>query len=376
MSTRFATSAHTYEVQEILGESCFSVVYLAQRLDKDFKISQPVVIKSFKQKKSSEALLQMESLLRARHSAHLIKVLSFEKFHSRPALILEHISGVNLRQLMKNAELSQNEIACICAQVLAGLKELKQNGLAHGDLSPSNILIDTKGRVFLTDYGLANYKNDNLYGTEPFIAPELYEGGRTGFPSDLFSLGVLEKILNGRFTEEELAEMTSKNFIQKGENLLDPSAQNRKKKTFAFSPEAFSSLGDKVHHISFIKNYFNRKQTPSPLFALSRLKKTSRFFFYPVLPLGGVFALLLFTANPFISYGRYVPPTAGGEVMVRTRQWVHIQMAGLTGYTPITIPVSKAGTYKLKWKKQGQTGLKYIHLKSGQKIILRDSDFP
>jgi len=127
MFTRFTNSAHLYKVQETLGESPSSVVYLAHRFDKKLQIRQPVVIKLFKNKDNSNPTLQMESLLRARHSSHLVKALSFESFQSRPALILEHIQGINLKQLIKNTDLSPNETACICSKVSTVMKALKKN---------------------------------------------------------------------------------------------------------------------------------------------------------------------------------------------------------------------------------------------------------
>ena len=404
MSIQFATSAHLYEVRETLRESLLSTVYLAHRLDKDFKI--PVVIKLFKQKKSSWPVLQLESLLRARHSSHLVKVLSFERYQSRLALILEYISAVNLKQLIKNTELNQQEISCICSQTLTGLMELKKSGLAHGDLSLSNILIDTKGQVYLTDYGLANYEKKVIYSTEPFTAPELYEGKTSCFQSDLFSLGILEKVLRGRLISIK-GSMEGRHFVRKGDLLLDPEPQNRKEKPFDFSPSALSSLGSKVQQILFIKNCFQKISAPVlppsgirgfieksfrkqnfkavpfvslffSSFLFFGIKKFFRFF-YCFVPSAGILVLLLFTANPFISYGRYIPASSAAlpaEVLIRTQQWIHIQMAGFTGYTPINIRVNKPGVYKLKWKKQNSAGFKYIYLNSGQKLVLKDNDFP
>ena len=372
MFTRFTTSAHFYKVQEILGESQLSVVYLAHRFDKKFQIKQPVVIKLFKSKDNSHPALQMESLLRARHSFHLVKALSFESFQSRPALILEYIHGINLKQLIKNTELTPDETACICSQVLTGLKELKKNGLTHGDLSLSNILVDIRGHVYLTDYGLANYKKDILYSTEPFTAPELYKRGKACFQSDLFSLGVLEKVLSGRFSSETLNHLKSKHFICKGDALLDPDPQNRRKKDFPFSPETPSALGNKVHQFLFIKNCFYQK----PASSVSSGKKKPTFFPYRAVSLCGLFLFLAFTANPFISYGEYMPPEKPARVLIRTQQWTHVQMAGITGYTPVNIPINQPGTYKLKWKQINKQGSKFIYIKSGQEIILRDHDFP
>lgn len=368
MSVHFTFSSHLYEIQEVLGESPFSTVYLAQRSDKDFKIKQSVVIKLFKEKKSSLPALHIESLLRARHSFHLVKILSFEKIQSQPALILEYIPGINLKQLTEKRELNSDEINCICSQILKGLEELKNTGLAHGDLSLSNILIDTSGQVYLTDYGLGNYEK-NVYGTTPFTAPELHEGKKSCFSSDLFSLGVLEKILKGSFTDKELSYMNSKDFICQNNLLLDPSPQKRKKRNFIFSTNARLSLGEKVQQILFIKNHL--KQKPK-----HHINKKQNRFPYRLVCLGGTLLVLLFTANPFVSYGKYQPSHQPGEVLIRSLKWIHIQMAGVTGYTPINIPIHKSGTYKIKWKKNNRTGVKYIYLKSGQKIVLRDNDFP
>ncbi len=371
MSTRFITSAHLYEIQEILGESLSSTVYLAQRLDKKFKIKQPVVIKLFKKGNSHGSILQMESLLRARHSSHLVKVLSFERLQSHPALILEHIHGANLKQLMKNTEFTKNETAYICAKILNGLKELKTNGLAHGDLSLSNILIDTKGQVYLTDYGLANYEKNTFHSTKPFTAPELYEGKTSCFQSDLFSLGVLEKILHGNFTQETLSSLESAHFICKRDCLLDPDPQNRRKKTFPFSSTAPASLSRKVHQFLFIKHCFNRKPIKTPAPSPPSKTKRHRRAPYQQLSLLGILFAFLFSTNPFLSYGKH----SSAEVLIRTEKWVHIQMNGFTGYSPMNIRINKPGTYELKWKKKDKSGWKRIHIRNGQQLILRDHDF-
>ncbi len=382
MPVKLSAPSHVYEIQEVLGESPFNKVYLACRKDKSFKVRQLLVIKTFKQKNSSAWLLHTESLLRARHSSHLVKALSFETFKGRPALILEYIKGLNLKELIrKSPPLSKNEAFCICSQVLSGLKELKNIGLSHGDLSLSNILTDTKGRVYLTDYGTANYK-EGFYGTKPFTAPELYEKEESlGFASDLFSLGVLEKILTGDFTQKELNKMESRDFIRKGDPLLSAQPQKRKEKEFCFSPKAFFHLGKKTERILFVKNCLPGAQRSKKILKPGFLAKKNPEFAKPakkwkIFPLGA-FAAFLLSANPFISYGKYSPPLYGksAQIIIRTQKWVHIQMAGFHGYTPLSIPVGKPGAYKLRWKAKGKAGAKYIHVKAGQKLVLKDHDF-
>jgi len=133
----------------------------------------------------------------------------------------------------------------------------------------------------------------------------------------------------------------------------------------------------------FFKDCFQRKQFNS--FRLKKKKPVkknlflnkSRLKFYRHTALGMLFFFLLFMINPFISYGRYIPPPLkkSAVIKVRTQKWVHIQIAEFSGYTPINISIPAPGSYKLKWQKQNTSGVKYIHLKSGETITLRDHDF-
>ena len=401
MSFRFFAEAPLYEVQEILGESLLSEVYLAFRQSRGFKI--PVVIKLFRQKDG--AFLQMESLLRARSGQHLVRVLSFEKFQARPALIMEYVEGVSLKTLMSKREFSQDERACICTQILKGLKELKKVGLSHGDLSLSNILINRKGHLYLTDYGLANYAEE-MYGTEPFLAPELIEGQPATFASDLFSLGVLEKIMQGA----DHTKLKSEHFICEGDVLLDPLAFRRREKPFPFSQKAVLELSERVSEALFMKTCLppssslgDLKVSPSRRVDLNEAKKlvlkVSQFNFKVPFPLSGLksiirggwhnrykprfwhlgisLVLLVFFVNPFVSYEEYEPEQKRpATIYIRSQEWLYVQIAGRSGYTPFTVSVREPGLYKLKWKKRKSQGAKYVYLKSGQKTVLKDKDFP
>ena len=78
---------------------------------------------------------------------------------------------------------------------LTGLHFLHANGVIHGDIKPSNILVGTHNRVKLGDFGLArrasNEEGSLLKGTTKYMAPELLSAqfGAVGPASDLYSLG-------------------------------------------------------------------------------------------------------------------------------------------------------------------------------------------
>ena len=371
MSVQLSAQPNLYKIKEKLGESPVSVVYLAHRFDKILKLNQPVVLKVFKNT-SDLPLLQMESLLRARHSGHLVKVLGFERLKDRPALILEYIKGLNLKQILQKSRLNLEEKYYICAGVLQGLEELKQKNLVHGDLSFSNILIDTKGQVHLTDYGLANYAGQCVYSTRPFTAPELLQREQVGsFQSDLFSLGVLEKILMGELSEEEWGAMENTHFFVKGDPLLDPLPQNRRRKAFCFSQDTGLSLGGKVSDLMSFKNYLS-VSVPLPFFQ----KKTKKdFFSFRKTTAGLLFFIFLFIDSPF-SFFPQADLVQNSKVLIRSKKWMYVQMLGASGYAPLAVEVEQPGTYRIKWKNQYSQGVKNVHIRAGQLVVLRDHDFP
>jgi serine/threonine protein kinase len=81
------------------------------------------------------------------------------------------------------------------AHCLRALKYLHARGVLHGDLKPSNLMIDHRKRVKLGDFGLARRVSDEdgslLKGTAKYIAPEVVSDdfGEVGPQSDLYSLG-------------------------------------------------------------------------------------------------------------------------------------------------------------------------------------------
>ncbi len=88
-------------------------------------------------------------------------------------------------------------VASIGVQVAEALEYAHKQGVLHRDVKPSNLLLDTQGTVWVTDFGLAKAADDqqnlthtgDVLGTLRYMPPEAFEG-KTDARSDVYSLGL------------------------------------------------------------------------------------------------------------------------------------------------------------------------------------------
>jgi transcriptional regulator with GAF, ATPase, and Fis domain/tetratricopeptide (TPR) repeat protein len=92
-----------------------------------------------------------------------------------------------------------NEVRKPVTDTLEALRFLHHLGIRHGDVKPSNVLVDRAGRGILIDLGCARpmgaAAQDTIAGTVGYIAPELLEGKVADIRSDLYGVGItLQKV--------------------------------------------------------------------------------------------------------------------------------------------------------------------------------------
>ncbi len=118
-------------------------------------------------------------------------------------LLMEFVDGTNLREVEHAGKLSAEQALAIIPQICEALQFAHNEGVVHRDIKPENILLDKKGRVKITDFGIAKIVGlpggkvsltgtQDVVGTPHYMAPEQIEKPQTvDHRADIYSLGVV-----------------------------------------------------------------------------------------------------------------------------------------------------------------------------------------
>jgi len=135
--------------------------------------------------------------------------------------VMKYLDGEPLdRVLEREGQLTVERTVAIVSQVAEALDYAHQNQVVHRDVKPANVVVDKKGRVTVTDFGIAKALDANtltasgsIIGTPYYMSPEQCKGKRVGPAADQYSLAVMTyQMLGGHvpFTGESAVEIVHK----------------------------------------------------------------------------------------------------------------------------------------------------------------------
>ncbi len=195
-----------YQFRRVLGEGGFGQVVEAW----DPKLRRSIAIKRLKpallSSRPDNLLDEARLAASLRHTA-FVKIFSIDGDAEQQSIIMEFIEGATLGQSVREQPVDEARALDIVAQVAEAMEEAHAAQLIHGDLKPSNLMLDLSGRVRIMDFGLARKIDpqatevalpEETTGTIAYLAPELLVGSPPNEQSDVYSLGVvLYEMLNG-----------------------------------------------------------------------------------------------------------------------------------------------------------------------------------
>ena len=231
---RFAPGAvlvGRYRVVGLVGRGGMGEVYRAD----DLKLEQPVALKFLPEGLESdhERLERFFGEVRvARQVSHpaVCRVWDVGEADGQHFLSMEYVDGENLSSLLRRiGRLPADKALDIAKQLCSGLAAAHEKGVLHRDLKPANVMLDGRGNVRITDFGLAGLSEsfgaeDVRSGTPSYMSPEQLQGREVTVRSDIYSLGLLlYELFTGRraFEGRTVAELARKH---RDEQPIEPSA--------------------------------------------------------------------------------------------------------------------------------------------------------
>ena len=188
-----------YEVRRLLGEGGFGHVFEAW----DAKLCRSVALKRLKPQADvlHPAKLINEARLAAslRHAA-FVRIFAIEGQGTSQSIVMELVEGQTLGQFMHSGKADLQAALDIAYQIADAMDEAHAMDLVHGDLKPSNLMLEADGKVRILDFGLARHIDPqatqtttlcDLQGTIAYMAPERLMGRLPDTRGDVYALGAM-----------------------------------------------------------------------------------------------------------------------------------------------------------------------------------------
>ena len=200
--------ANRYRILELLGKGGMGEVFKAE----DIKLNQTVALKFLPDnlEKNKSALERFHSEVRhARQVSHanVCRVFDIGEIDGRHFISMEFVDGDDLSSLLRRiGRLPSDKAIEISRQLCFGLAAIHEAGILHRDLKPANVIIDSKGKARITDFGIAGIETEIKggeirVGTPAYMSPEQIAGEAVSQKSDIYALGlVLYEIFTGKQT--------------------------------------------------------------------------------------------------------------------------------------------------------------------------------
>jgi serine/threonine-protein kinase len=257
-----------FEITETLKKDQHSTVYLANHI----YLGKKIILKTL----ASDELSDKTFLNRFKREAkiiaqldhtNIIKVLDFGTAANSFYISFEYFESRNLRKVIKDNNLSDDDKVDLCIQLFKALDAAHQKGIIHRDIKPENILVNSNLELKIADFGLALARDENILtqkssivGTPGYMSPEQIRGEELTPQTDLFSSGI---VIYELFTGEN--SLIGNDISETINNILNFKIERDFKK--------FSSLPAEIQNVlqELLRKKFS-KRTKTALDALTYFK--------------------------------------------------------------------------------------------------------
>jgi len=193
-----------FEILGLLGRGGMGAVYQARQKTLDRPVALKILPPNIGEDSGFAERFNREARALARlNHPNIVTIFDFGRAGALYYLVMEFVEGANLRQIEQAGRLTPREALQIIPQICDALQFAHDEGIVHRDIKPENILLDKRGRVKVTDFGIAKVigvtpekialtGTGDVVGTPHYMAPEQIERpNAVDHRADIYSLGVV-----------------------------------------------------------------------------------------------------------------------------------------------------------------------------------------
>jgi eukaryotic-like serine/threonine-protein kinase len=199
--TRYIEGQGRYALAEMVGRGGFATVWRARSLGGPSRGREVAVkiIPVYSAAERSRALREGQIAEGLRHP-NIVETLEVIPGDHEVYLVTEFVEGMPLDDAARDYDI--DDLVDALAQILEALVYAHGEGIIHRDIKPQNALVDSRGRVKLTDFGVAYRAGDTrltrigyAVGTPGYIAPEILDGAEPTALTDIYAVGATAQAL-------------------------------------------------------------------------------------------------------------------------------------------------------------------------------------
>lgn len=218
-----------YEMGRVLGKGTFSKVYYGRELSSGESVAIKVIDKEKIRREAGlmEQIQREIAVMRLVRHPNVVELREVMATRSRIFFVMEFVRGGELFARVSRGRLPEDQARRYFHQLISAVDFCHSRCVSHRDLKPENLLLDDRGNLKVSDFGLSavsdQIRQDGLFhtfcGTPAYVAPEvLARKGYDAAKADIWSSGVILFVLMAGylpFHDHNLMAMYRK--IHKGE---------------------------------------------------------------------------------------------------------------------------------------------------------------
>ena len=152
-------------------------------------------VKIIDKKSEKNIILEKNILVKLKHPFIVNMICTFQDYDNL-YLLMDLFTGGDLRyHFNKKGKFLEAELRFFISCIILSLDYIHSNNIIHRDIKPENLLLDEKGYVHLTDFGIARIKKDENHsetsGTPSYMAPEVLLSQNHSFTIDYYAIGII-----------------------------------------------------------------------------------------------------------------------------------------------------------------------------------------